>query len=314
MQCSKCGTQNKPEATFCAGCGTRMQIARQSAPTSSFSGGSSGSVANKTQIVQSVPGMVNPNVSEVLIGRASNCDVVINDGGVSSKHAKLFVENDDVYIEDLRSMNGTYVDGRKVSGKVKINSFSRIMIGSYPLNLNHPAVSNLIAKYGVATFSDAGILSLKVNQTWTGKIFYFIMLLLFFPNWITIKGGTESFSFSAIDFAFNRSPEKLSFMSKIDFGPLNTLFITLFIFLVVGLVLNFLKLRISDKFNVPNILSLIIFVITIIYMYLVSSLDTLAGGWASFAHTFSAYMFIFICFVSIFEGVIEYYIKKSNSY
>lgn len=309
MQCSKCGTQNKQEATFCAGCGTRMQSARQSAPTSSFSGRSPGSVSNKTQMVQSVPGMINSNASEVLIGRASNCDVVINDGGVSSKHAKVFVENDDVYIEDLRSMNGTYVDGRKVSGKVKINSYSKIMIGSYPLNLNHPAISNLIAKYGVATFSDSGVLSLKVNQTWTGKIFYFLMLLLFFFPWITIKDGPP-IVISALDLAFNNAV----LIRSTDVHPERTLFLTVFILLIIGLVLNFLKLKISEKLNWTNILSLVIFIITMIYMYLVAAADTMAGGRASYAHTFSAYMFIFICFVSMFEGVIEYYIKKSNNY
>jgi len=314
MQCPKCGQANKPNAAFCANCGTRMQSAPQAASTKSFSGASSGSSANKTMIVQSVPGMVNSNASEVLIGRASNCDIVINDGGVSSKHAKIFVDNEEVFIEDLRSMNGTYVDGRKVTGKVKITAFSKINIGSYPLNLTHPAIANMINNYGIASFSDSGVLSLKINQTWVGKIFYFVMVILFFFPWIIIKGGTESISLSALDFAFNKSPEKNSLLSKIDYGPLNTLFLVIFILLIVGLILNFLKLRISNKLNWTNILSLVIFIVTVIYMYVVSSIDSAVGGFGSLAHTFSAYMFIFICFISMFEGLIEFYISEKRNY
>lgn len=314
MQCSKCGQANKPNATFCANCGTRMEKISQAASTRSFSGGSLGNSANKTMIVQSAPGMVNADSSEVLIGRANNCDIVINDAGVSSKHAKIFVDDEEIFIEDLRSMNGTYVDGRKVSGKVKITAFSKINIGNYPLNLNHPAIANMINNYGIASFSDTGVLSLKINQTWVGKIFYFVMVVLFFFPWIIIKGGTESISFSALDFAFNKSPEKASLLSKIDYGPLNTLFLVIFILLIIGLILNFLKLRISNKLNWTNILSLVIFIVTVIYMYVVSSIDNAVGGLGSLAHTFSAYMFIFICFISMFEGLIEFYISEKRNY
>lgn len=315
MQCSKCGQINKPNAAFCASCGTKIQGSSQSAATKSFSGSGSGSgsPANKTMISRPAPGMNNSNPTEIMVGRASNCDVVINDGGISSKHAKIFVENEELYIEDLRSLNGTYVDGRKITGRVRINAFSKINIGNYPLNLNHPAIANLISNYGIALFSETGILSVKVNQTWVGKILYFIMIILFFFPWIVIKDGTGSFTFSAIDFAFNKPPAKSLLDIKIDYGPLNTIFLVLFALLIIGLIMSFLKLHVSNKLNWTNILSLIIFVITIIYLYTVSSLDNAAKESASLANTFSAYMFIFICFVSMFEGVIEYYIKDSKN-
>lgn len=310
MQCSKCGHSNKPEAKFCAKCGNIIQSSR----TSSSSNYSSSSPSNKTMIVQPGPDLMVNNSSEILIGRANNCDVVVNDNGVSSKHSKIFVDNEDIYIEDLRSMNGTFVNGRRISGKVKINAFSKVSLGNYSLNLNHPAISKLISNYGVASFSDSGVLSLKINQNWTGKIFYFVMIILFFMPWLTIKGGLESFTLSALDFAFNKLPENSSVLGKIDYGPLSTLFLSLFIMLIIGLILNFLKLKISDKLNWTNILSLVIFIITLIYMYLVSSIDKAIGGLGSISHDFSAYFFIFICFLSMFEGVIEYYISDKKNY
>lgn len=317
MQCPKCGLENKPNAVFCASCGVRIQNAGQMTQSGSFSRPSSGSsAANKTQIVQSSPAMMNQNSTEVLIGRAGNSDVVINDGGVSSKHARIFIENDELFIEDLRSLNGTFVDGRRINGKVKINARSRINIGNQFLNMNHPAINNLINKYGIVSYSDSGILSLKVNQNWVGKIFYFVMIVLFFFPWLYVKAATVSLNFSALDFAFNKLKDKGGNIPSgiIDYGPLNTLFLSLFIMLIIGLFLNFLKLRISDKLNWVNILSLVILIITGIYMYLISTLDDLAGGFGALSHTFSAYMFIFICFISMFEGLIEYYISQSKRY
>lgn len=317
MQCPKCGFENKPNAVFCASCGVRIQNAGQTSQTGSYSKPAvSPSASNKTQIVQSSPSMLNQSASEVLIGRAGNCDVVINDGGVSSKHARIFVENEELFIEDLRSLNGTFVNGRRVGSKVKINARSRINIGNQLLSMNHPAIYNLINKYGLISYSDSGILSLKVNQNWVGKIFYFIMIVLFFFPWLSVKAATLSFSFSALDFAFNKLKDKGGNIPSgiIDYGPLNTLFLSLFIMLIIGLFLNFLKLRITDKLNWVNILSLVILILSGIYMYLISTLDDLAGGFGALSHTFGSYMFIFICFISMFEGLIEYYISQNKNY
>ncbi|TQV88864.1 FHA domain-containing protein [Aliikangiella coralliicola] len=57
----------------------------------------------------------------VILGRAKDCDIVIDDQSVSSKHARLVVESDPymdgvevVYLEDLKSTNGTKLNGRGV--------------------------------------------------------------------------------------------------------------------------------------------------------------------------------------------------------
>jgi len=49
------------------------------------------------------------------VGRTPNNDIVIDNPGVSSTHARIFKEGDDYFIEDLDSKNGTYVKGRKAS-------------------------------------------------------------------------------------------------------------------------------------------------------------------------------------------------------
>lgn len=53
----------------------------------------------------------------VLIGRTSECDVVLYDPGVSRKHARIFNEGDDYFVEDMGSSNGTKVNGNIIKKK-----------------------------------------------------------------------------------------------------------------------------------------------------------------------------------------------------
>ena len=45
-----------------------------------------------------------------IIGRAPDCDLFINSGVVSRRHLKVYLEDDRIYIEDLKSTNGTYLN------------------------------------------------------------------------------------------------------------------------------------------------------------------------------------------------------------
>src|SRR5688500_15862463 len=48
------------------------------------------------------------------IGRAAANDIRIDDSYASSKHARLYDREGVVYIEDMNSTNGTYVNGRRL--------------------------------------------------------------------------------------------------------------------------------------------------------------------------------------------------------
>jgi pSer/pThr/pTyr-binding forkhead associated (FHA) protein len=50
----------------------------------------------------------------VLIGRTSECDVILYDPGVSRRHARIYVENGQFFVEDVGSSNGTQVNGELV--------------------------------------------------------------------------------------------------------------------------------------------------------------------------------------------------------
>lgn len=66
------------------------------------------------------------------IGRKSENDIVIDNIGVSGFHAKILKEGESFYIEDLNSLNGTFVDGEKVSKSI-LNSGDVILIGKHTL-------------------------------------------------------------------------------------------------------------------------------------------------------------------------------------
>ena len=60
---------------------------------------------------------------EIIIGRHSNCDVVISSDSVSAQHCRLFRCGRDWYVEDLNSTNGTYIDGKRIeTSQLKMGS------------------------------------------------------------------------------------------------------------------------------------------------------------------------------------------------
>lgn len=58
---------------------------------------------------------------EMLVGREVECAIALRSGHISRYHAKLNVSNSGVYIEDLHSTNGTFVNGERIKGRVKLN-------------------------------------------------------------------------------------------------------------------------------------------------------------------------------------------------
>ena len=71
-----------------------------------------------------------------LIGRAG-ADIVLEDEKVSRKHAEIGLYGPDaLVIRDLASTNGTYVNGRRVSEKRKLEHWDLIRLGDTRLRFN----------------------------------------------------------------------------------------------------------------------------------------------------------------------------------
>ena len=64
----------------------------------------------------------------VTIGRHPGCDLHINDGSVSRKHAMVDFRDDAYYVEDLDSRNGTFLNDAKIAGPEKLYDGAQVKI------------------------------------------------------------------------------------------------------------------------------------------------------------------------------------------
>lgn len=74
---------------------------------------------------------------KLYFGRDSNTDFYLNDRKISRKHASLEWNALDqtLILEDLGSLNGTYINGQLVENSVKLKHGDRIQLGAYTLEL-----------------------------------------------------------------------------------------------------------------------------------------------------------------------------------
>lgn len=72
----------------------------------------------------------------LLIGRAEDCDVRPLSEDVSRRHAAVTVAADEVWVEDLGSRNGTFVNGARITGRTKLVSGDIVRVGGLELKLH----------------------------------------------------------------------------------------------------------------------------------------------------------------------------------
>ncbi len=71
----------------------------------------------------------------ILIGRADDSTLVLDDDYASTRHARLSLRGDEWYVEDLGSTNGTYLDRAKVTTPLKVPLGVPIRIGKTVIEL-----------------------------------------------------------------------------------------------------------------------------------------------------------------------------------
>jgi hypothetical protein len=70
-------------------------------------------------------------VTEISVGRAESCNIVIpDDTFVSQVHARLFQANGSTWVDDLGSTNGSYLNGARLTSVQPISKGDRLQIGS----------------------------------------------------------------------------------------------------------------------------------------------------------------------------------------
>src|SRR5687767_915449 len=103
------------------------------------------------------------NVGEVVIGRSPDCQVVLKDFGISRQHARIVVDDEGVRIQDLKSKNGTSVNGTTVMEAV-LQDGDRILLGKFQLTFGRSLEGKVELSEDHALSEDSGTIIRSVGE------------------------------------------------------------------------------------------------------------------------------------------------------
>ncbi|NUN15722.1 MAG: Flp pilus assembly complex ATPase component TadA [Myxococcales bacterium] len=73
---------------------------------------------------------------EVSIGRIQGNDIVLPKGNISKRHARIVNRDNGFVVVDLRSTNGTYVNGHKITSPMVVTENDKLYVGDYVLQVH----------------------------------------------------------------------------------------------------------------------------------------------------------------------------------
>jgi FHA domain/zinc-ribbon domain len=143
VYCPECGFQNPEAANYCAKCGSLLARDPGGESTLTFPADEVGdeiaaaldeTIRGPALVVRSGGGREGesfaPSGPRTLIGRSPECDIFLDDVTVSRRHAELLGENDRFTIRDLGSLNGTFVNRRRIES-IELSDDDEVQIGKY---------------------------------------------------------------------------------------------------------------------------------------------------------------------------------------
>lgn len=83
--------------------------------------------------------------TEVTIGRVQGNDIILPKGNVSKRHSRIVLKDNRFIVVDLKSTNGTYVNGRKITSPLVVKSGDKIYIGDFILTLEEQGAAGAVA-------------------------------------------------------------------------------------------------------------------------------------------------------------------------
>ena len=110
------------------------------------------------KMIVSIDGVVIKEVQltkdRTTLGRRPYNDIVIDNLAVSGEHAVLQMSGNEVYLEDLNSTNGTYINGKAVKKQLLANN-DTVEIGKYKIKFIHEQAGPVHEKTCLLYTSDA---------------------------------------------------------------------------------------------------------------------------------------------------------------
>ena len=148
VYCPECGFQNPEAANYCSKCGallvkdeggtettqtyTPEEVGDDDGPLEELA------TDGPALVVRSGGGRAGeqfiPQDERTTVGRSPDCDIFLDDVTVSRKHAVLLEQSGDYRIEDLGSLNGTFVNRKRIEAPTQLESGDEVQIGKYRLS------------------------------------------------------------------------------------------------------------------------------------------------------------------------------------
>jgi FHA domain/zinc-ribbon domain len=146
VYCPECGFQNPESANYCAKCGALL--VRDSGAETTMTYTPEEGEDDPSEILEDLgvkgPALVvrsgggragetfHPEGERTTIGRSPDCEIFLDDVTVSRKHAVLTQRDDAFFIEDLGSLNGTFLNRHRIESG-QLNDGDELQIGKYRL-------------------------------------------------------------------------------------------------------------------------------------------------------------------------------------
>jgi len=149
MHCPECGFDNAEDANYCQKCGAFLGATgeiKKGDTTEAFTVDETGELKpvdlervvseGATLVIRSGGGRGGETFpiddDRATIGRNPDAEVFLDDVTVSRNHAMLVRRPDGIYVDDLGSLNGTYVNRRRIESH-KLVDGDELQVGKYKL-------------------------------------------------------------------------------------------------------------------------------------------------------------------------------------
>jgi pSer/pThr/pTyr-binding forkhead associated (FHA) protein len=151
LHCPECGFVNPEGANYCQKCGAylgRSEGGGDEPTTMTYKVDETGELqpvdldeeveqAGAALVIRSGGGRAGESFTvdqdRMSVGRTPDAAIFLDDVTVSRNHALLVRRQDGYYIDDLGSLNGTYVNRRRIESH-KLNDGDEIQVGKYKLS------------------------------------------------------------------------------------------------------------------------------------------------------------------------------------
>jgi hypothetical protein len=148
IYCPECGFQNPEAANYCSKCGALLVKDEPGSETTMSYTPEEGEddhaltleelgAEGPALVVRSGGGRAGehflPKGDRTTIGRSPDCDIFLDDVTVSRKHAVLVRRDDGLFIEDQGSLNGTFLNRRRIES-ARLENGDELQIGKYKLS------------------------------------------------------------------------------------------------------------------------------------------------------------------------------------